>query len=133
MTVNFDNMGNMFYVPTSFHFSDTHGGNEELHFREIAEMCNRVVDKKLEIFSEALEQRFTEIVCQQVQEAVEEAQRKQTSDKEKVIAEFVKALEHDVETDVSIAFENGVEILKDKKTQKTVAEAVIKEIKKYLK
>ena len=46
---------------------------------------------------------------------------------------MVNALSFDVGTAVNIGFANGEAIFKDKKTQKVVAEAVMKEIRKQLK
>ena len=46
---------------------------------------------------------------------------------------MVDALSFDVGTAVNIGFANGETIFKDKKTQKVVADAVMKEICKQLK
>ena len=47
--------------------------------------------------------------------------------------DFVNALSFDVGTAVNIGFANGEEIFHDKKTQKIVADAVMNEVRKYLK
>ena len=46
---------------------------------------------------------------------------------------MVDALSFDVGTAVNIGFANGEAIFKDKKTQKVVADAVMNEVRKYLK
>lgn len=47
--------------------------------------------------------------------------------------DFVNALSFDVGTAVNIGFANGEEIFCDKKTQKMVADAVMEQVRKYLK
>ena len=46
--------------------------------------------------------------------------------------DIVNALSFDVITAVSVAFENGAQIFYDSKTQKVIAEAVMREVQKGL-
>ena len=46
--------------------------------------------------------------------------------------DIVSALSFDVTTAVSVAFENGAQIFYDSKTQKVIAEAVMREVRKGL-
>jgi hypothetical protein len=46
--------------------------------------------------------------------------------------ELLRALAFDVETVVEVAFANGEKIWKDKRTQKVIAENIMREIRKRL-
>lgn len=46
--------------------------------------------------------------------------------------DMVNALSFDVTTAVSVAFENGARIFYDSKTQKVIADAVMREVRKRL-
>ena len=90
---------------------DGHGGNAEEHRREMAMIAEQVVQQKLN-------------------DIIPEIQRAAYST---AYNDFVNALSFDVGTAVNIGFANGEEIFRDKKTQKMVADAVMEQVKKYLK
>lgn len=46
--------------------------------------------------------------------------------------DLLRAIEFDVETVVSVAFENGETIWKDKRTQRVIADNIMREIRKHL-
>lgn len=91
--------------------NDGHGGNALEHRREMTYIAEQVVQQKLN-------------------EAIPEIQRQAT---EQAYNNLLEALSFDVTSAVNIGFENGESIFKDKKTQKVVAEAVMKEVRKQLK
>ena len=90
---------------------DGHGGNAEEHRREMAQIAEQIVAQKLND------------VIPEIQRAAYSA----------AYNDFVNALSFDVGTAVNIGFANGAEIFHDKKTQKIVADAVMNEVRKYLK
>ena len=88
-----------------------HGGHSEEHRREMMQIAEQVVAQKLN-------------------DVIPEIQRAAYST---AYNDFVKALSFDVESVVNIGFANGEAIFKDKKTQKIVADAIMKEVYKHLK
>lgn len=71
-----------------------------------------------------------QVVQQKLNDIIPEIQRTAYST---AYNDFVNALSFDVGTAVNIGFANGEEIFRDKKTQKVVADAVMEQVKKYLK
>ena len=70
-----------------------------------------------------------QVVQQKLNDVIPEIQRAAYST---AYNDIVDALSFDVGTAVNIGFANGEAIFKDKKTQKVVADAVMKEIRKQL-
>ena len=70
-----------------------------------------------------------QVVQQKLNDVIPEIQRTAYST---AYNDMVDALSFDVGTAVNIGFANGEAIFKDKKTQKVVADAVMKEIRKQL-
>ena len=81
-----------------------------MHYREMEQIADAIAQKRLA-------------------EMLPEIQRAAT---EQAYSNLLKALAFDVETAVSIGFANGETIFRDKKTQKVVAEAIMREIRKQL-
>ena len=77
-----------------------------------------------------MEQIAEAVLEKRIAELIPEIQRAAA---EQAYSNLLEALSFDVTSAVSIAFENGEAILNDKKTQKVVAEAVMKEIRRQLK
>ena len=90
---------------------DGHGGNAEEHRREMAQIAEQIV-----------QQRIADIIP--------EIQRAAT---EKAYNNLLEALSFDVTSAVNIGFENGEKIFSDSKTQKIIADAVMREVRKQLK
>lgn len=90
--------------------SDRHGGNAEEHHREMAQIAEQIVQQKLN-------------------DVIPEIQRAAYST---AYNDLVNALSFDVESAVNIGFVNGEAIFKDKRTQKVVADAVMREVRKQL-
>ena len=70
------------------------------------------------------------VVQKRMNEALPEMQR---SAVEQASSELLRALSFDVTSAVNIGFKNGESIFKDKKTQKVVADAVMREVYRQLK
>lgn len=90
---------------------DSHGGHSYEHRMEMMEIAEQVVQKKLN-------------------EIVPEIQRAAS---EQAYSNLLEVLSFDVTSAVNIGFENGESIFKDKKTQKVIADTVMREVKKQLK
>lgn len=90
---------------------DGHGGHGPEHRMEMEQIAEAVLEK-----------RIAELIPEIQRAAAEQA-----------YSNLLEALSFDVTSAVSIAFENGEAIFNDKKTQKVVAEAVMKEIRRQLK
>ena len=91
--------------------NDGHGGHGPEHWREMEQIAEQVAQQKI-----------NDIIPDIQQAAYSTAYN-----------DMVNALSFDVGTAVNIGFANGETIFKDKKTQKVVADAVMKEIRKQLK
>ena len=91
--------------------NDGHGGHSEMHHREIEEIADAIVQKR-------------------IAEMIPEIQRAAT---EQAYNNILDALSFDVTSAVNIGFENGEAIFRDSKTQKVIADAVMKEVRKQLK
>lgn len=76
-----------------------------------------------------MEQIAKQIAQQMIAEAIPEIQRNAYVS---AYNNLVQALDFDISTAVSIAFENGAQIFYDSKTQRIIANAVMQEIKKGL-
>ena len=90
--------------------SDGHGGHAEEHRQEMIMIAEDVVQSK-------------------INQIIPEIQRAAYS---QAYNDIVNALSFDVTSAVNIGFENAESIFRDKKTQKVVADAVMKEVKKHL-
>ena len=90
---------------------DSHGGHSYEHRMEMMAIAEEVVQKKLN-------------------EIVPEIQRAAS---EQAYNNLLEALSFDVTSAVNIGFQNGESIFKDKKTQKVIADTVMREVKKQLK
>ena len=95
--------------------ADYHGGFAYEHRSEMKEIAEAVTN---EICDKKIEQCISEIQKAAYAEAY---------------AAFTNDLSFDVEACVDVALENVGSILKDKKTQKVLAEHITKEIKKSIK
>ena len=87
-----------------------HGGHSEEHRQEMAQIAEQIVLQKLN-------------------DVIPEIQRAAYST---AYNDIVNALSFDVESAVNIGFANGEAIFKDKRTQKVVADAVMREVRKQL-
>ena len=90
---------------------DGHGGRAEEHHREMAQIAEKIVQNR-------------------IAEVIPEVRRAAT---EKAYSNLLEALSFDVTSVVNIGFENGEKIFSDSKTQKIIAEAVMREVRKQLK
>lgn len=89
---------------------DGHGGHGAEHRAEMEQIAERIADQKL-----------AAIVPQIQATALQQARD-----------ELLRAIAFDVETVVEIAFHNGEKIWRDSRTQKAVAEGIMREIRKRL-
>ena len=90
---------------------DGHGGNAEEHRQEMAQIAEQIV-----------QERIAEVIPEIKRAATEQAYNG-----------LLEALSFDVTSAVNIGFENVESIFRDKKTQKVVADAVMREVRKQLK
>lgn len=89
---------------------DGHGGRAEEHRAEFREIAERIAEEKLAA------------IIPQIQAAALHQARE----------DLLRAISFDVETVVSIAFANGETIWRDSKTQKVIADSLMREIRKRL-
>lgn len=89
---------------------DGHGGRAEEHQAEMERIAEEIADRKL-----------AAIVPQIQMAALQQARD-----------DLLRAIAFDVETVVEIAFHNGEKIWRDSRTQKAVAESIMREIRKRL-
>ena len=89
---------------------DGHGGKSAEHRAEFCQIAEEIAEKKL-----------AAIVLQ-----IQAAALQQARD------DLLRALSFDVETVVSIAFQNGERIWRDSRTQKVIADNIMREIRKRL-
>ena len=90
---------------------DGHGGHGPEHRREMEEIAEAVLERR-------------------IAELIPEIQRAAT---EQAYSNLLEALSFDVTSAVNIGFENGEAIFRDSKTQKVIADAVMREVRKQLK
>ena len=89
---------------------DGHGGHSAEHRAEMEEIAERIAQQK-------------------IMEMIPELQKAAYIS---AYNDIVSALSFDVTTAVSVAFENGEQIFYDSRTQKIIAEAVMREVRKGL-
>ena len=89
---------------------DGHGGRAAEHRAEMRQIAEEIAEQKL-----------ATIVPQIYAAALQQARD-----------DLLRALAFDVETVVSIAFQNGEKIWKDKRTQGVIADSIMREIRKRL-
>ena len=89
---------------------DGHGGRAAEHRAEMEQIAERIADQKL-----------AAIVPQIQATALQQARD-----------ELLRAIAFDVETVVEVAFHNGETIFRDKKTQRVIADSIMREIRKRL-
>ena len=89
---------------------DGHGGRAAEHRAEMEQIAERIADQKLAA------------IVPQIQAAALQQARD----------DLLRAIAFDVETVVEIAFHNGEKIWRDSRTQKAVAESIMREIRKRL-
>ena len=98
--------GNLEYRNTQ----DGHGGRAAEHRAEMEQIAERIADQKL-----------AAIVPQIQATALQQARD-----------DLLRAIAVDVETVVQVALHNGETIFRDKKTQKVIAQSIMREIRTYL-
>ena len=89
---------------------DGHGGRAAEHRAEMEQIAERIADQKLAA------------IIPQIQAAALQQARD----------DLLRAIALDVETVVRIALHNGETIFRDKKTQKVIADNIMREIRKRL-
>ena len=89
---------------------DGHGGRAEEHRAEMRQIAEEIADQKIAA------------ILPQIQVAAIEQARD----------DLLRAITFDVETVVQVALHNGETIFKDKRTQKVIAENIMREIRKRL-
>ena len=92
------------------HTQDGHGGRAEEHRAEFREIAEQIAEEKLAA------------IIPQIQAAALRQARE----------DLLRAISFDVETVVHIALQNGETIFRDSKTQKVIADSVMREIRKRL-
>ena len=118
MSWNIDNItGNLRYVPSSYVLSNTHGGHEDLHLREFERVCNEVIDKKIEIAMQKLNNALPQLINEKLTE---------------VAAAYLQGLQYDVDVIAQVALDSGNEIFKGEQVKKVISDTIFKEIKKQL-
>ena len=95
--------------------ADYHGGYAFEHRSEMKEIAEEVAN---------------EICDRKIEQCIEELYKAAYTE---AYAAFINDLNFDVETCVNVALENASSILNDRRTQKVLAEHIIKEIKKNIK
>ena len=90
---------------------DGHGGRAEEHRREMMQIAEQIAQQK-------------------IAEAIPEIQK---AAYQQAYGNLIEALSFDVTSAVNIGFENGEKIFSDSKTQKIIADAVMREVCKQLK
>ena len=100
------NDGNLEYYRTQ----DGHGGRAAEHRAEMEQIAERIADRKI-----------AAIIPQIQAEALQQARD-----------DLLRAFAVDVKTVVEVAFENGERIFRDKRTQRVIADSIMREIKKRL-
>lgn len=89
---------------------DFHGGHRAEHLAEMRQIAEEIADQKIAA------------IVPQIQAAALQQARD----------DLLRAFAVDVETVVNVAFRNGETIFRDKKTQKVIADNIMREIKKRL-
>ena len=92
------------------HTQDGHGGRAEEHRAEMEQIAERKAEEKLAA------------IIPQIQAAALRQSRE----------DLLRAISFDVETVVQIALQNGETIFRDSKTQKVIADSIMREIRKHL-
>lgn len=109
------------YERSGISLSDTHGGRSQLHLREMEDVVNAIVDKKL---ATAMEDMYT-IICKEIDKYAADVWQN-------LITSLKGALNTDVVSEVTIAFDNAREIFYGKKAQEYVAKNIYRTIDKEL-
>lgn len=89
---------------------DGHGGHRAEHLAEMRQIAEEIAEQKLAAI-------LPQIQATALQQARDD---------------LLRAFAVDVETVVEVAFQNGEKIWRDSKTQKVVAESIMREIRKRL-
>lgn len=89
---------------------DGHGGRAEEHRAEMRQIAEEIAEQKIAA------------IIPQIQAAALQQARD----------DLLRAFAVDVETVVEVAFANGEKIFRDKKTQKVIADSIMREIRKRL-
>lgn len=89
---------------------DGHGGRAEEHRAEMRQIAEEIAEQKIAT------------IIPQIQAAALQQARD----------DLLRAFAVDVETVVEVAFANGEKIFRDKKTQKVIADSIMREIRKRL-
>lgn len=113
--------GFMCYERSGLSLSDTHGGRSQLHLREIEDIVNEIVNKKLETAMEDIQTA----ICREIETYAADVWQN-------LIASLKGALNTDVVSEVTIAFENAREIFYGKKAQEYVAKNIYRTIDEEL-
>ena len=105
------------YAAMAFNTQDGHGGRAEEHRAEMEAIARAIINEEIDKLMDKLPQ----IIEEKCREAYRQA-----------IADFLHALEYDIESIVEIGFEGCRDIYVDKKTQKYISNHILKEVQKRL-
>lgn len=123
MSLYLNDKGYICYIRSGVDMSLTHGGkaNALLHKREIEEICNDIVDQKLERFMQYLEKGIDESIQRYGEKVWNE-----------LISSLKSSLEEDIVTEVSIGIDNAREIICGTKTETYLRKHIEKSLNKEL-
>lgn len=113
--------GYICYVNSGVALSDTHGGRSALHLKEFEEVANSIVDKKLEYMMQAVKELVADTISKYSAEVWQN-----------LIASLEGALNTDVVSEVTIAFNNASDIFHSKKAQEYVVKNIYSALDKEL-
>lgn len=119
MPSGIDNNGNYYYVRSGITLSNTHGSleNRDIHLREFEDVCNLIIDKKLNQFTKDLNTYIDNLANEKI---------------ERVIEGYLKGTQYDVDVIAQIALDTGNEIFKGEQVKRYISDTIFKEIKKQL-
>ena len=120
--------GYVCYIRSGVAMSDTHGGGgrEQLHKLEFEEICNEIVDKKIDRAMVAIEKGIQEAVNAYGSQVWKE-----------LVTSLKDVLQEDIVSEVKIGFDNAKEIFYGSKAQeyirRNIENAIYKELNKLSK
>lgn len=113
--------GYVCYIRSGLSLSDTHGGRSETHLREIEDIVNSITDKKLEYMMQSIKDIIAETISKYSAEVWQN-----------LISSLKGALNTDVISEVTIAFDNANDIFHSKKAQEYIAKNIYGALEKEL-
>lgn len=97
------------YVRSGYTLSPTHGNNETLHGREMEDICNIIIDKKLNEYSSNLENKIESMIDNRIRQSLDN---------------YIKGMKYDCEVIAEVILDSGQNIFNKRELKQIITDNI---------